>query len=313
MATLLTTSEPTQAFNQAQQQTNHHSLRPVGGAGKPAYEGAIDVNVHFVGGFGMVLPTERATTFQPANISILTGGVGYTIGRVGWLKNLQVRIDGAYFNAPTEQVERADDDLPRGYRFFSADRGGYATATIAANLVQNESVSFGAFVQGTLPIDVDLHKFSSVRLHYGAGGAALGVRLTELSNFISLGLSSRFFIGSGAYADGYQHNAAAGVSNLLVVEAVRWVLPWRMGVSVGPYFESDLNESVNERYNSAYGSVSADLVSGDRTRSLRFALAVLPYFRVTENAAVELGYVQQLSGYDATATQFWSGGVRAQF
>jgi hypothetical protein len=46
---------------------------------------------------------------------------------------------------------------------------------------------------------------------------------------------------------------------------------------------------------------------------MRLSVAVLPYFWITNHAAIELGYVQQLFGYDAPATQFWSAGVRAIF
>jgi len=48
-------------------------------------------------------------------------------------------------------------------------------------------------------------------------------------------------------------------------------------------------------------------------RALRFAVAIWPYIRITDHAAIELGYVQSLFGYDLGTTQLWTGGVRAQF
>jgi hypothetical protein len=86
-----------------------------------------------------------------------------------------------------------------------------------------------------------------------------------------------------------------------------------VGLGLGPCFEGDVNEHVNDAYYRAYASVDSDLVAGDRIRSLRLSVAVLPYIRITDNAAVELGFVQKLFGYDTPAAQTWTGGVRTTF
>ena len=276
-------------------------------------EGHFDANVQFTAELGQVEPTERATTFQPADIKILTGGVGYTFGRVGPLQDFTMRLEGAYYSAAEEEVEDDSDDLPLGYRFFERDRGGYITAVVATNFVHEARYAFGAYLQGTIPLDVDFQKFSNVHLHYVGGGTTLSVFLTDPSKIIRVAYANRLFLGSGAYVDDFQHNASIAMTNLFVLEAARWALPWRVGISFGPYFEGDLNEHENARYNEAYGSVSPDLVAGDRVREMRLAIAVLPYFRITDHAAVELGFMQKLFGYDLPATQFWSAGVRASF
>ena len=288
------------------------------------HEGEIDMNATFIGEFGKVEPTERPTTWQKANIKILNFGAGYTIGKLGPLEDFYVRVEGAYYNAAAEVIDNPDDDLLKDggaigltpgqpVEVYGADRGGYVTATIAANLVHETRFSFGLFLQGTVPIDVNFQKFSNVHLHYVGGGATIGVFITEPTKLVRLAYASRTFVGSGAYKDGYQHNASVAMTNLFVVEFARWALPWRMGVMAGPYFEGDLNEHVNRGYNDLYRKLDPDLVNGDRVRAMRFAIAVLPYFRITNNAALELGYVQKLFGYDPPATQFWTGGVRATF
>jgi len=276
-------------------------------------EGHFDADVNFTAELGQVEPTERPTTFQTADIKILSGGVGYIIGRVGPLMDFYVRLEGAYESAAEEEVEDDSDDLPLGYRFFDRDRGGFITAVVATNFVHETRYAFGAYLHATIPIDVDFQKFSNVRLHYVGGGTTLGIFLTDPSKIIRVAYANRLFLGSGAYVDDFQHNASIAMANLFVLEAARWALPWRLGISFGPYFEGDLNEHVNARYDEAYGSVSPDLVAGDRVRSMRLAIAVLPYFRVTDRAAVELGYVQNLFGYDLPATQVWTAGVRASF
>jgi hypothetical protein len=277
------------------------------------HQGELDLSTHFIGEFGKIEPTERPSTFQTADVKILTGGIGYTVGKVGPLEDFYLRLEGAYYNAAEEEVESDSDDLPRGYRFYDRDRGGYVTAAISTNFIHETRFAFGAFVQGTVPIDVDFQKFSNVHLHYVGGGTTVGVFLTDPTKIVRLASAGRLFFGSGAYMDGFQHNASAAMTNLFALEAARWALPWRIGVLFGPYFEGDLNEHVNARYNAAYASVSSDLVAGDRVRAMRFAIAILPYFRITEHAAIELGYVQKLFGYDPPATQFWTAGVRASF
>lgn len=277
------------------------------------HEGEIDVSAHFIGEFGKVEPTERPTTWQSANVKILQLGAGYTIGKVGPLEDFYVRLEGGYYTAAEEAVERDDDDLPRGHKFFGQDRGGFVTATVATNFVHEPRFAFGVFLQGTVPIDVNLQKFSNIRIHYVGGGTQLGVFITDPTKLVRLAYASRIFLGSGAYDGDHQHNASIALTNLFVLEFARWLLPWRTGIAVGPYFEGDLNEHINEVYNRAYGAVSPDLINGDRVRSMRFAVAILPYIRITDHAAIELGYVQKLFGYDPPATQFFTGGVRAQF
>jgi hypothetical protein len=84
-------------------------------------------------------------------------------------------------------------------------------------------------------------------------------------------------------------------------------------VSFGPIIEADLNSHINRAYNSAYASVTPDLVSGDRVRSMRLDFTVRPFVRVTDHAAVELGFTQTLFGYDLEATQLFTAGLRTAF
>ena len=284
-----------------------------GGASVGGHEGEIDVNVHFIGEFGTVEPSERPTTWQAANVKTLQLGAGYAVGKVGPFQDFYVRLEGGYYLAAAEAVENPDDDLPVGYEFFDQDKGGFITAIVSANLVHEDRLTFGLFAQGTFPIAVNLQKFSNVHLHYAGGGSTLGVFLTDPTKLVRLGTSTRLFLGSGAFDGEFQHNAAITLTNLYALEVQRWLLPWRAGVAIGPHFEGDLNEHVNTVYNSAYAGVTPDFVNGDRVRALRFAVAIWPYIRITDHAAIELGYVQSLFGYDLGTTQLWTGGVRAQF
>ena len=85
------------------------------------------------------------------------------------------------------------------------------------------------------------------------------------------------------------------------------------GSKIGPYFDGDLSERFDARYDLAFSRKDIPDDPGDRVRSLRFALAILPYFRITESAGVELGYVQKAFGYDAIATKYFFATVRLVF
>ncbi len=287
-------------------------------------EGEIDINVQFDAHLGQVRPTQRQNTWQGANIKELSGGIGYTLGSFGPLYDAHVHLKGAYFSAAPESVERDDDVLAPDTSFFDQDRGGYLTATIAANVVKTRRVAFGVFAQGTVPMDVDLQKLSNVHLHFATGGVTLGISATEPGALFRFALRSQLSVGTGMYLEEFQHNAAISLSNLVVVELARsqrgrpsagdtWVLPWRLGVSFGPYFEADLNAHTNEVYRAAYASVGQHALADQELRAIRVALAVLPYLHITDHAMVQLGLVHTVSGSFLPATQLWSGGLRVAF
>jgi len=276
-------------------------------------EGEIDIGAGFTGRFGQLEPTERPTTFQPADIKTFSGHAGYTVGEFGPLHDFYLRVGGGYFTAAPEQVQDPADDLPLGYRFHEQDRGGYISATIAGNLVREPRYSFGVVLRGTAPLDVDLAKFSSEHLHLVTGGSRLEVFVTDPDKLFRITYSATMLVGSGTYLDGAQHNAQGMLTNLVSVQAAWWALPWRIGVRVGPHFEADLNEHLDAQYRAAYATVSPDLVAGDRIRAATVALLVQPFFQITEHAVVELGYAGRLTGYDAASTQMWTGSVEARF
>jgi hypothetical protein len=279
----------------------------------PRREGTFDLNTTFTGFFGKVKPTPRESTWQTANVKLVDIGAGYAIGRLGPFHDCYVRVDGGYFTAHEEAVESPVDDLRAGHLFYPQDRGGFVRGYLSTNLIKRPRYGFGLFLQGTAPIKVDLAKFSSAHFHWVGGGTTLEVALTDPNELLHLHYSARFFVGSGAYSDEGQHNAQVQLTNLLRLEASRWLLPYRIGLMVGPHFEGDINKHVNPAYHNAYDSISPDLVNGDEVRSMAFALAVLPYIHVTRHAALELGYQHTLFGAYLQHTQQWTGGFRSSF
>ena len=277
------------------------------------HEGEIDVEARFEGHLGELHPTSRPTTHQPADIKVFATGAGVTFGNLGPFLDLHLRLDGGYLIAGPEAVTRADDDLPIGTVFHPSDRGGWVRATVGANLVHTPRLAFGAFIEGTVPIDVDLAKFSNLRLHYAGGGTRLGVHLTDPGGLLRLTSLSRLFVGTGTFAGAAQQNAQAELESLVYLDLLRWVLPWRAGVGVGPRFAADLNSHVNDAYRQAYGTVSPDLVAGDRVQQQQLAGVVRAYLFVTPHAALEGSFDGQISGEDARATRRFTAALRVAF
>lgn len=276
-------------------------------------EGTFDLNTTFYGLFGKVEPTPRESTWQTANVKLVDVGAGYSIGRLGPFHDCYVRVDGGYFTTHAESVESSADDLPVGHLFYPQDRGGFVRGFVSTNLIKKPRYGFGLFLQGTAPIRANLAKFSSAHFHWVGGGTMFEVALTDPTELIHLHYSARFFVGSGAYADDAQHNAQAQLTNLLRLEASRWLLPFPIGLMVGPHFEGDINKHVDKAYQAAYDVVSPDLVNGQEVRSLAFALAVMPYIHITRHAALELGYQHTLFGTFLQFTQQWTAGFRSMF
>jgi hypothetical protein len=274
---------------------------------------------------GKVEPNEFSGSWQKARWTTYSIGGGYTIGTIGPFEDFFVRLDHTFYTSPSEStavdtlVDPARGAIPPARcgngakrlgggvcEFHPSDAGWLITPSVGGNLVHKADFSFGVFLQGTIPVGVELEKFTLPRIDYLAGGTQLGVHVTPWFGFVS-----RIYVGTGAFGGDHTQNAAIAVTSLFALEARRWILPWKAGVFLGPYFEGDLTERFDERYDLAY---TADYPERrDRIRSMKFGLAVLPYFRITEHAALSFGYVQKLFGYDAPATQFWYAGANASF
>ncbi len=279
---------------------------PVGG--RP---GQLDLSTRVSLERGKIEPNENEQSWQKARWNMYAFGVGYGVGDFGPIRDLYVRVDGTYVVSPAEVNERGTvtPDRCRGValdatrcQFHAADRGGFITPSIAWNLVHELKMSFGMFVQSSIPVGLNLDKFVQPRIDHIAGGVQTAVRLAEAVTF-----EARLYFGSGTFDK--KQNSTVAITNLFGLEAREWLLPWKVGVKFGTYFDGDLRERTDEIYDAAYTAGYPE--RRDRIRMMRFGTAIFPYLQVTEHAAIELGYVQKIFGYDTPATQFFHAGVRA--
>lgn len=276
-------------------------------------DGEIDIDTSFVGRFGDVRPAADEATWQRADTRLFTLGVGYSAGKFGPLHDCYARVEGGALLSSAEQVEEPNGPLPVGTSFFPSDRGALVRGLLSANVLKTPRFSFGLYAEGTAPIGVDLRKYSSIRVHLVGGGTSLDVALTEPGDLLRLRYRARLFVGSGAYDGDYQHNAELRVTNLVRLEAQRWLLPWPAGIAVGPDVRADLNSYRNAVYADAYAKVLADARVGDEVQTTSVALAVMPYFHVTRHVAVEIGYAHVVTGTNLQATSTWLGTLRTTF
>lgn len=303
---------------------------PVGG-----HPGELDVNAQVTTERGKTEPNENQKSFmRPKGWYEYKLGVGYTWGHFGPLQFFSTRLEATYYTTPAERNDPSEWQVgapgssPPGTiapectagakflgagecEFYPADQGTQLSATVSAALIHDPKFALGFFLRGTVPFAMDLEKFGNPRIDYLAGGWQLGV---ELESWLSYEVG--FFIGSGTRPVSQKQNGAVALSNLFHFHAERWLLPWKVGIKLGPYVEGDIHERFDERYDRAYSPVELPQPGGqpiqqrDRIRAARFAVALLPYFLVTEHLAVEAGYIQKFFGYDARATQAYFVGVR---
>lgn len=248
----------------------------------PAAEKAGQFDLSLRGGLarGDVSPHSNAASLQQAEINYATFGAGYGIGDVGPFKDLYLRFEATTFKSELEKVG--------ANQFYGADNGALSKLVVAFNLIHELDYSFGFFIAGTLPHGIEFDKFSNFQFDQLAGGTHLFVELTN--HFV---FDSSLYVGSGVHRRGGNQNGRFGLDSMATLRMSEWLLPHAAGVRFGPYFEGDLTDRVDLRYNSVFSA------SGERDsiRSFQFGFKIQPYFKVMTNLAVELGYVQSLGGY----------------
>lgn len=283
---------------------------PVGG--RP---GDLDASLRLSLERGKVEPNENLASFQRAQWNMFTLGVGYTHGTIGPLLDVSFRLEGTYLDSPAEINERDNGEVdaancrsgvipgPGLCQFHPADRGAFITPSVAWNVLHPGNYSLGFFVTGNVPIGIDFSRFVTQRIDLFGGGMTYGVRMRPW-----LSVEGRLYVGSGTFGDDAQ-NGTIAITQLVGFEAERWILPWKVGVKVGTYFDGDLfGERTDPNYDAAYTADYPERT--DRIRMMRFGLALFPYAQITDSLALELGYVQKIFGYDTPATQFFTIGLR---
>ncbi|MCA9626517.1 MAG: hypothetical protein KC766_02570, partial [Myxococcales bacterium] len=296
----------------------------------------LDVNAQLTLERGKLEPNENQASYRK-----VTGwqeyklGVGYTWGDLGPLEFFSTRLEATFYTTPEETndpsewaVGPAGSSTPTQFqpectagaeylgdglcRFYKEDQGTILSATVSGAVIHDPKYSLGLFLKFSAPLGMNLEKFGNPRMDYLAFGWQGGVHLTPWLDY-----ESSLYFGLGTRPFSKQKNGSVALGNLFHFKAKSWILPWKAGVKLGPYVEGDINERFDERYDRAYspqvlpqpGDTEARQHE-DRIRSARFALAMLPYFLVTEHLAVEAGYIQKFFGYDAPATQAYFVGLR---
>ncbi len=298
--------------------------------------GELDVNAQFTAERGLIEPNENQASWVKARgYYEYKLGAGYTWGHFGPLQFFSTRLEATYYTSPAEkndpdewQVNPAGTSTPalivpectNGARFlgngvcefYPKDDGTLITGTVSAAVVHDPKFAFGLYLRGTVPVAVDTQKFANPRLDYFSGGWQMGVELTDW-----LAYESILFLGSGTRPFSKDQNGAVALNNMFHFKTDSWLLPWKAGFKIGPYVEGDIHERTDARYDAGYSPIVAPQPGDpgpkqhtDRIRAARFAVAMLPYFLVTEHLAVEAGYIQKFFGYDARATQAYFVGLR---
>ncbi len=289
------------------------ALIPTAVGGRP---GETDVAIRVSLERGLVEPNENQNSWQKARWNMYTIDAGRNFGSVGPLRDFFVRLGYTYVYSPAEVSERSPvlparclgRALPGNVcEFYPSDSSSMISPAVGFNLIHDGDFAFGVFLQGNVPLSLDATKFVQPRVDHVGGGTNVGVRLRPWLTF-----ETRMYFGSGLIGSPKRQNATVAIISVFGLQASRWLLPWKIGIKFGPYFDGDLTERTDERYDAAY-TAGFDQGVRDRIRMMRFAGAIFPYVQITEHAVLELSYVQKLFGYDTPATQFFTAGARFAF
>ncbi len=198
----------------------------------------------------------------------------------------------------------------RQCEFHRANAGLALQPRVFANVVHDARAALGFYLQGTVPIGINLNRFELPRLDPLTLGVTLGVYLTSWLDAEAHVTYAPF--GWQLFDDRYQ-NGAITQTTLLGAHASRWLLPHPWGVKAGVYFEGDNQQRFDDRYDAAfvvgYRPGAQDGQGRERIRALKLGLVASAYVELTPSLAVELGTVQKRFGYDAVATQSYVAGL----
>jgi len=253
---------------------------------------------------GKVEPNEREESFQPAEWQ--TYGLSATYNFPVWngLHGLYVRLGGLWVDTLAERGSDVPADLCLGRRlasgeceFYGPDAGAVVKLAAGADLIHTPTYALAVFLQGSLPIGLSLDKFVTTRVDYLAGGLSVGVRLSPW-----LTHSTALYLGTGAPKS---QNATVALTQTLNPE-VHWGVP--LVFRFGTYFDGDLSERFDRRYDAAYTPGFPE--QRDRIRMMRFGMVMGVTAALTTRYAVEATYVQKIFGYDTPATRFFTLGAQ---
>lgn len=263
--------------------------------------GQVDVRAAAVLERGKVEPHTREVSFRPASWEMYELSATYNVGDLGGFQGFYVRASGTFVDTPDEVAtlttpgatclgtQRGDGRC----EFYADDEGGIARLATGIDLIHDPRYSIGVFLQASLPLGLDLDKFVTTRVDFLAGGLNVGVRLAPW-----LTHTTQLYLGTGALGP---QNATVAWTQMLNPE-VELGLP--VIVHVGTYFDGDLTERFDERYDAAYTLG----VPGERDpiRMMRFGVLAGVTVGITERVSVDVVYLQKLFGFDTPATQFFT-------
>jgi hypothetical protein len=302
---------------------------PVGG--RP---GDTDVTARVTLERGNVEPHSNQQSWAPAQWQLYAVGATHNFGQAGPLHDWTLALDLTLLDAPAEVNDPSRLVIPPGSQatfqlpcdngavrtgaltcqFHRPDTGLYVTPRVFANLVHEGPAALGVYLQGTIPIGIDLNRFVLPRFDPIAVGAILGFALNRWLDF-----ESHSYVAPWGYellSSSYQ-NGAVAQTDLLGAHAERWLLPGPIGLKAGFYWEGDLQQRYDERYDAAftqgYRPGAQDGQGRERIRGLKYGIVAIGSVVVAPRLAIELGTVQKRFGYDAVATQSYFGGARYSF
>ena len=222
---------------------------------------------------------------QKPSVNIYEASTSYNFGEFDFLQDVTLRLTNQHFTSVEE--------IYQNRTVYEKDEGDILTLEAGANFVHEVDRTFGFFIRSSLPISMNIQKFSNPKIDLFGIGLQGGVKYTQ-----TLGNEFLIYYGNGFRKNSDSQNSSLTVMTPIVLNTSAWIFSQGAALKIGPFFDGDLRD----RSDSAYGTESV--------RSFRLGFAILPSVRVTPSFGVEGGYIQKLSGTYFRATKDAFLGVR---
>ena len=232
---------------------------------------------------GLIEPNENRQSFQPAKIDIYQLAVSHALGNpFAFGQDHFVRLEYRNFISGKEE-------------FYAADRGQSLTATYGFNFVHTPAYSAGLYA-GISPVtQFNQDKFSVPRVDLFHFGLTSGLEIN--SNWF---LTHSIHYGSGIPD---KQNSYISLTNFLGYKTQGWSL------KLGPYLEFDITERADANYDAKYSAAG----TSDRIKAAKFGILGFLEYAITAETAINAGFIQKQSGYDAVATNALILGISTRF
>jgi len=209
-----------------------------------------------------------------------------------FLKDIYLEIETIIFQSRQETVS--------GVLVHSRDTGFAATLRAGGNFIHTQDVTFGMWLQTSVPIVMDKRKFVNPVLDFVGIGLNTGVKISKV-----LGFSQAVYFGSGLFSPNRRNPHVQSTTLALINFGKPWYDKDAI-IKVGAVIETDLTTRIDANY-------AASPIADGRINNLVFITPFLVEFDLGKGWSIEAGHAIKWTGKSIRGSQFSKFSVAKKF